>query len=321
MTAPFSYGPGIQAFLVNLLVTHMVSLKRASRMMKTMTGRLIAEATLLRYLERLHHALAEWEKVAIERLLAMPALHVDETSLRVEGKNNWIHILAAGTLTLKVLHPKRGIEAIEAIGVIPRYGGVLVHDCWAAYFSYDQCAHSLCGAHLLRELAYVIEAHDHVWAQRMHKLLLEYCHKVGKLEDKALSEPHYNALRKRYRTILTQGKGELPPVPPRKKGQRGRVAKPDVNNLHERLQTHEDEVLRFARDPHTPFTNNLAERGLRMAKVKQKVSGCFRTTTSAQAYCRISSYLQTMAAKGYSPMAAIEIALKGNAAAMLNHAI
>ena len=154
----------------------------------------------------------------------------------------------------------------------------------------------------------------------MHKLTTEYCHKVGKLEDKALSEPHYNALRKRYRTILTQGKGELPPVVPRKKGQRGRVAKPDVNNLHERLKTYEDAVLRFARDPHTPITNNLAERGLRMAKVKQKVSGCFRTTTSAQAYCRISSYLQTMAAQGYSPMAAIEIALKGHAAAMLDDA-
>ena len=123
----------------------------------------------------------------------------------------------------------------------------------------------------------------------MHKLLLEYCHKVAKLKKKALSEKQYEALRKRYRTILTQGEGELPPVPPRKKGQRGRVAKPEVNNLHERLRTHEDEVLRFARDPHTPFTNNLAERGLRMAKVKQKVSGCFRTTTSAQAYCRISS--------------------------------
>ncbi len=154
----------------------------------------------------------------------------------------------------------------------------------------------------------------------MHKLTTEYCHKVGKLEDKALSEPHYNALRKRYRTILTQGKGELPPVVPRKKGQRGRVAKPDVNNLHERLKTYEDAVLRFARDPHTPITNNLAERGLRMAKVKQKVSGCFRTITSAQAYCSISSYLQTMTAQGYSPMAAIEIALKGHAAAMLDDA-
>ena len=110
-------------------------------------------------------------------------------------------------------------------------------------------------------------------------------------------------------------------MPPRKKGQRGRVAKPEVNNLHERLRTYEDEVLRFARDPHTPFTNNLAERGLLMAKVKQKVSGCFRTTASAQWYCRISSYLQTMAAMGYSPMAAIEIALKGNAADMLNDAI
>ena len=103
----------------------------------------------------------------------MPALHVDETSLRVEGQNHWIHILATGTLTLKVLHPKRGIEAIEAIGVIPRHGGVLVHDCWAAYLSYIQCADPLCGTHLLRELACVTEAHDHVWARRMHKLLLD----------------------------------------------------------------------------------------------------------------------------------------------------
>ena len=109
-------------------------------MMKTRPDRQSPKPLSKRYLKRLHHALAGWEKATIERLLAMPALHADETSLRVAGKNHWIHILAAGTLTLEVLHAKRGIEVI---GDIPRDGGVLVDDCGAACFSCNQCAHSL----------------------------------------------------------------------------------------------------------------------------------------------------------------------------------
>ena len=250
----------------------------------------------------------------------MPAIHVDETSLRVDRRNHWIHVYAAGGITLKVLHPRRGCEAIEAIGIIPRYQGVLIHDCWASYLSYGHCRHALCGAHLTRELAFVVEAHGHAWARRMRSLLLEACHQVAQRDDRTLSAKQYKALRRRYRTILTQAKRELPEIPPRADGQRGRIAKSDAHNLRERLKTYEAEVLRFAEDPDVSFTNNRAERDLRMSKVKQKVSGCFRTGTCAHAWRRISSYLQSAAAQGYNPLVAIQIALAGNAANLIDAA-
>ena len=204
-------------------------------------------------------------------------------------------------------------EAIEAIGILPRYAGVAVHDCWASYLSYAHCDHALCGAHLLRELAFIVDAHGYAWAKRMKRLLLGACHQVSKRDDKTLTPSEYKALQKRYRTILTQGASELPPIPPRQNGQRGKVAKSDAHNLWERMQKHEIAVLRFAKHPDVAFTNNRAERDLRMAKVKQKVSGCFRTRKYAEAYCRISSYLQSMANQGYNPLVAIQIALAGRA--------
>ena len=287
--------------------------KRVAQSMHALIGRTLSEATLLGYLAQLHHALAEWERRAIERLLAMPAMHVDETSLRVDRENHWIHVYSAGTLTVKCLHPKRGREAIEAIAILPRYGGVAVHDCWASYLSYAHCDHALCGAHLLRELAFIVDAHDYAWAKRMKRLLLGACHQVSKRDDKMLSASEYKALQKRYRTLLTQGARELPPIPPRQNGHRGKVAKSDAHNLWERMQKHETAVLRFAKHPDVAFTNNRAERDLRMSKVKQKVSGCFRTRKYAQAYCRISSYLQSMANQGYNPLVAIQIALADRA--------
>ena len=306
-------GPGIKAYVVHLLIAQMLSLKRVAQSMHALIGRTLSEATLLGYLAQLHHALAEWERRAIEHLLVSPAMHIDETSLRVDRKNHWIHVYSAGTLTVKCLHPKRGCEAIEAIGILPRYAGVAVHDCWASYLSYAHCDHALCGAHLLRELAFIVDAHGYAWAKRMKRLLLGACHQVSKRDDKTLTPSEYKALQKRYRTILTQGARELPPIPPRQNGQRGKVAKSDAHNLWERMQKHEIAVLRFAKHPDVAFTNNRAERDLRMAKVKQKVSGCFRTRKYAEAYCRISSYLQSMANQGYNPLVAIQIALAGRA--------
>ena len=141
----------------------------------------------------------------------------------------------------------------------------------------------------------------------MKRLLLHACHEVAKRDEKRLSESEYKAVQKRYRTILTQGERELPPIPPRQKGQRGKVAKSDAHNLWERMKKYEKAVLRFAKHPDVAFTNNRAERDLRMSKVKQKVSGCFRTRKYAEAYCRISSYLQSMANQGYNPLVAIQI--------------
>ena len=317
MPGPLQYGHGIVAFAVHLLAAQMVSLKRTVQTLKALTGRAIAEATLLAWLLRLNDALADWEAAAIERLLAMPVLHVDETSLRIDRKKHWLHSVGAGNLTLKFVHRQRGCAAIDALNIIPRYGGVIVHDRWASYFTYENCEHALCGAHILRDLAFVEEAHGHAWAKRMSKLLFKTCSKVRKLKRKALNEPAYKAVRKRYRTILTQAKRELPAPPVRLDGQRGRIAKSDAENLHEALAKYETEVLRFARDPNVAFTNNRAERDIRMAKVKQKISGCFRSPRYAAAYCRISSYLQSMAHQGYNPLSAIQIALNGNAAELI----
>ncbi|MCP5090195.1 MAG: IS66 family transposase [Gammaproteobacteria bacterium] len=311
MPGPLQYGPGIKAYLLNLLIAQMISLKRVQQSIKTLIGMAISEATILKYVMQLHQALAAWEQSAIEQILTMPSMHVDETSLRVDKKNHWIHVCSSGEITLKFLHPKRGREAIEDIGVIPRYGGVVIHDCWASYLAYDHCGHGLCGSHLLRELTFIVDSNGYTWAVEMKHLLQETCAKVAKRKRKKLTRREHKRLRKRYRDILALGEKELPPIPPRQQGKRGRVAKSDAHNLWERLKKYEKAVLLFAKRSYVSFTNNRAERDLRMSKVKQKVSGCFRTRKYAEAYCRISSYLQTMANQGYNPLVAIQLALSG----------
>ena len=145
----------------------------------------------------------------------------------------------------------------------------------------------------------------------MKRLLQQTCAKVSKRKRKRLTQAEYKNQQKRYRNILSRGEKELPPIPARQKGKRGRIAKSDAHNLWGRLKLHEKAVLIFAKQSHVPFTNNRAERDLRMSKVKQKVSGCFRTEYNAKAYCRISSYLQTMGNRGYNPLIAIQMAFSG----------
>ncbi len=305
MPAPLRYGHGVVAFATHLLAAQMVPLKRTAQTLKALTERAVAEATLLVWPMRLHHAPAGREAAAVECLPAMPAPHADETGLRIDRQGHWPHTVGAGGLTVKFVHRRRGRAAIDAIGVIPRYGGVLVHDRWASHFAHRNCDHALCGAHLLRDLAFVEDAHGHAWAKRVARLLRETCRKVREHDAKALDEAAFKAVRKRYRTILTQAGRELPETPERADGQRGRIAKTDAGNLHEAPAKHEAGVLRFARDPDVPFTNNRAERDIRMAKVKQRVSGSFRTPRHAEAHCRISSHLQSMAHQGCNPLAAI----------------
>ena len=311
MHGPLQYGNGLKAYMMNLLIAQMVPLDRVLKSVKTLIDVTLSPATILKFVLRLHTALERWEASAIAELLRMPALNADETSLRVDRKNHWIHVYSGGEVTVKRLHRKRGCAAIDDIGIIPRYGGVVVHDCWASYLSYDHCVHALCGSHLLRELQFVVDSNQYPWARNMKRLLKETCAKVAASNAKQLTEQEYRNLRKRYRNILTRGGKELPPIPTRTKGKRGRIAKSDAHNLWERLKKHEPAVLLFAKESRVPFTNNRAERDLRMSKVKQKVSGCFRTEQSAQAYCRISSYLQTMRNRGCNPLVAIQIALSG----------
>jgi transposase len=309
MPGPLQYGTGVKAYILDLLVAQMVSLNRIQKSIKTLIGNVISEATILKYVTQLYLALEEWEQASIAKLLTMPSIHVDETSSRVDKKNHWIHVYSSGDITLQFLQAGRGKAAIDDIGIIPRYGGVIIHDCMKAYLSYDHCDHGLCGSHLLRELQFVIDSNSYAWAKNMKRLLQETCAKVSKRKRKKLSEVECRNLQKCYRNILTRGEKELPPIPERQNGKRGRIAKSDAHNLWERLNDYEKMVLLFAREPHVSFTNNRAERDLRMNKVKQKVSGCFRTEHFAKAHCRISSYLKTMSNKGYNPLVAIQLAL------------
>jgi len=311
MFGPLQYGPGIKAFILNLVIAQMLSLKRVQQSLMALIGKIISEATILHYVWQLHSALEVWEQAAIKQLLNEPTIHVDETSLRVDKKKQWIHVYSGGEITLKFLHPKRGQAAIEAIGIIPRYGGVIIHDCWSAYLSYAHCDHGLCGSHLLRELTFIVEANAYSWAIEMKRLLQKTCATISKRKNKCLTPLEYRALCRHYRNILKRAEKELPPIPARQNGKRGRIAKSDAHNLWERMKKHRDAILLFAKVPHVSFTNNRAERDLRMSKVKQKISGCFRTERYANAYCRISSYLQTMANQGYNPLVAIQKALSG----------
>ncbi|MBX9587625.1 MAG: IS66 family transposase [Gammaproteobacteria bacterium] len=309
MPGSLQYGNGIKAYVIQLIVAQMIALKRVSDMVTALIGRTLSEATLLGYVRRLHLALESWENHAKTQLMAAQCIHTDETSLRVDKKNHWIHVYSAGDITLKFLHEKRGKEAMDDIGIIPQYKGTIVHDCWGSYLSYDHLNHGLCGSHLLRELTFIMDSNGYLWAKKMKRLLQKTCKIVSSRKEKCLTANEYLKLQRLYRKILSVGEQELPAIPKKTTKRRGRVAKSDAHNLWERLKKYEASVLLFAKLPYVSFTNNRAERDLRMTKVKQKVSGCFRTEKYARAYCRISSYLQTMRNKGINPMVAVSIAL------------
>jgi transposase len=311
MHGPLQYGNGIKAYVVQLMVTQMLSLERTAKMVACVIGQLISEATLLSYIMRLYTALEAWDADARLKILKSNCMHSDETSCRVDKKNHWVHVYSAGDITLKYLHPKRGKEAIESIDILPHYQGVVVHDCWASYLSYDHCAHALCGSHLLRELTFVVDANGYRWAKNLKRLLKVACKSVTNNPKKCFDEKTYDKLQACYRRILLSGKQELPPIAEKTTGRRGKIAKSDAHNLWERFDKYEAAVLLFAKLAHVPFTNNRAERDLRMGKVKQKVSGCFRVEKYAHAYCRISSYLQTMQNKGINPLVAVSMAFAG----------
>jgi len=303
MKGKLQYGDGIKVFVVNLIVAQMISLNRVQKMLQSLTGKLISEATLLNYLLKFYYALESWEIETKKKILEKKVINCDETSMKNNKKNYWVHVYSSEDLVLKFFHEKRGKEAIDDIGIIPKYGGTIVHDCWASYLSYNDCYHALCGAHLLRELRFIMDSNEYKWAQRMKNLLQITAAKITKRKSKKLNKSEYKKLQKQYRTILTQGFKEMPEIP--KKKTKGRTAKPQSHNLWERMKRYETSILLFSKVSEVPFTNNRAERDLRMNKVKQKVSGTFRSTLMAQAYCRITSYIKTRANQGINPMMAL----------------
>jgi transposase len=187
IAGPMQYGNGVKAYVIQLLVAQMLSLSRAAQMVASLIGQVISEATLLSYVMRLHLALFAWEGNAKAQLLASACINTDETSLRVDKKNHWIHVYSAGDITLRLLYQKRGSEAVKEFGIIPSYGGVIVHDCWTSYLSYEHLEHGLCGSHLLRELQFILDDNGYRWAKNMRRLLRLACKIVSTAEEKSFA--------------------------------------------------------------------------------------------------------------------------------------
>jgi len=312
MDGKLQYGIGIKSAIINYIMVQMFSYERCSEHFKGLIGRFISQATMLKYIMNFYLSLARWEAGKIKELLKMPVIHVDETSIRINKVNYWLHVYTYGNISLQFVHRKRGIEAVDDIGIIPKYGGIIVHDCWATYFSYKNVGHALCGSHILRELRYVMECEEGcaVWAMMMKELLKEVGEVVaGRSGIQVLYAKEFTALEKRYREVLKYALTELPEFPLTGANGKGKPKHTDAQNLYLRLKKYESSVLMFARVKEVNFTNNRAERDVRTSKTKQKVSGGFRTLKFAQAYARITSFVKTKRYEGYASFEAINLQL------------
>ena len=240
-------------------------------------------------------------------------LHNDETGVRRGGQLAWAHVASTSRLTHYAIHSKRGREATDAIGILPDFTGVSVHDGWQPYQVYTRCRHALCNIHHLRELTFLEEQYQQSWAKDLKALLLEMKQIVEQARAggaRTLPDAERRAYRARYHALLAAGLAANPP-PLRRPGQRGRLRQSPARNLLERLLLGHEEVLAFLEDLTIPFDNNQAERDLRTLKVQQKVSGCFRSDAGADAFMRLRSYLSTLRKQGQALLAALRTLFAG----------
>jgi len=269
----------------------------------------ISPATIIAFEKNAHTTLNKFEYDLREELIKSSVLNADETGLRVIGERWWLHSIGNEHLTLYAVHPKRGSVATDEMGVLPQYDGVLVHDFWVGYSKYN-CTHSYCNAHIMRELNGVWEGYKQNWAKDMIDLYKQIYHYIF-IEDK--KDPlELEKFRIKYMKIIESGFKENPPPAEKKAGQRGRVKNSKPFNLLVRLRDYEEDILRFMYNSLVPFTNNLAERDVRMMKVQQKISGTFRSIAGAERFCRIRSYISTVRKCGKSVFEALKRLFQGN---------
>jgi transposase len=292
-------GPRLRALVVYLVEQQLVPYARVRDLLADLFGHSLSVGTLVTMVQQCAQALAPIEDVLKAQAQAAPVLHHDETGVRVAGKLQWVHVSSTATLTHFGVHAKRGREATDAIGILPRFRGVSVHDGWKPYRTYTACRHARCNVHHLRELTFVEEELHQPWAGTLKALLHEMQAAVATARARGLTclpLPQRRDLHTRYETLLVAGLAANPPPlpPPTASRKRGRHKQTPPRNLLERLWLGQADVLAFLDDFAVPFDNNQAEQDLRMFKVQQKVSGCFRADAGAEAYCRIRGYLSTL---------------------------
>lgn len=313
VTQPVQYGPRLLSTAVYLMDYQLLPFARTSELFGDLFGQALSPGTLFTAQQACAAALVEPEERIKECLRSAEVLHLDETGCYIEGRREWLHVASTQSLTHYATHAKRGSKATDEINILPQFAGVAVHDAWKPYWKYA-CEHALCNAHHLRELTALAEQFGQAWAGEMKTLLCEIkqtvqsCRAAG---QEGLDAQTADPLLARYDRLIASGLAQNPlavPTTPK----RGRAKQSKPRNLLDRLAQRRDEVLRFMTDFRVPFDNNQAERDLRMTKVQQKISGCFRSRPGAEAFCRIRSYISTARKHSLNVISAIESVFNGH---------
>jgi transposase len=310
------YGARLKAHAVYLSQYQLLPYERVREYFEDQVGIPLSAGSLFNFNQEAFGKAAGFEHWVKAQLTNAELIHADETGINIGGKRQWLHGASNGELTWLEHHARRGQEAMEAIGILPRFNGVLCHDHWKPYYRYS-CRHALCNAHHLRELQRAWEQDKQNWAQRMQTLL---CNMADAVRDAGgrLPPDQAEGWRKAYRQCLQQAEEECPPPQARQQqGKRGRLKRTRARNLLERLRDYEADALRFLDNPTVPFTNNQGERDIRMFKVQQKISGCFRSTDGVQIFCRVRSYLSTARKQGMSGSEALTQLFEGRVPAFM----
>lgn len=309
------YGGGIKGLIVYLMAGQLLPSRRVCDLLREVVGCELSEGTLYNAYAQCDEQLEAVEQHLKAAIQQAEVGHFDETGMRVGGKLMWLHVACTEALTYYFIHPKRGQLAMDAMDILPHFSGTSIHDGWSSYAHYE-CEHGLCNAHHLRELLFVVERYQQQWADEMMTLLVEIKTQVEVAKAAgldALSATQIASFEQRYQTLIEQGLKDNPPPPtdPNQLPSRGRPKQSPPKNLLDRLAK-QSAVLAFMHDFRVPFDNNQAERDLRMMKLRQKISGGFRSMEGAQRFCRIRGYISTLRKQGTDVLNALKQVFIGN---------
>ena len=307
---PVQYGNRIKANAVYMSQFQLIPYDRVRDYFADQMDIPISAGSIFNFNQEASNSLAQFELWAKKTLAQGEYLHADETGINIDAKRHWLHVACTPEVTWLSAHAKRGTVAMDEIGILPTFRGVLCHDHWKPYYQYS-CQHSLCNAHHIRELERAWEQDGQQWAKQMQSLLIQ----INSAVDEAggcLSRRKSDQWRLKYRTLLDKAEVECPPPDDTKPaGKRGRMKRSKARNLLERLRRFEKDVLRFMDVGFVPFTNNQGENDLRMSKVQQKISGCFRSMEGANIFCRVRSYISTCRKQGLTATQALTLLFEG----------
>lgn len=305
------YGREVKAHAVYMSQYQLIPYARIQEYFTEQLHIPVSKGSIFNFNQVAYGLLEEFSEITKARLTDSYRLNVDETGINIEGKRKWLHCASNDLWTDFFVHEKRGGEAMNARGIIPEFTGILCHDHWKPYYAYEQALHSLCNAHHSRELLRAYEQDGQLWAKEMDELLKKINQDV-KDAGGAIDEARANDYQQQYQDLLDRAEEECPPPQEDKeKGKRGRQKRSKSRNLLERLINFQEDVLRFMTDHQVPFTNNQGEKDIRMTKVQQKISGCFRSWEGARIFCRVRGYLSTCQKHGVSSSEAMTLLFDG----------